>query len=54
MFVNTQLKGQSNGGDFEESINPVKYDPMNTQVHGGVPERELLLITPKKSEFLFI
>ena len=50
MYVNTQLKGQSNGADSQESINPVQYDPMNTQVHGGMPERELLLISPKKSE----
>ena len=51
MFVNAQLKGQSNNGENDQSINPVVYDPMNTQMHGGMPERKLLLVTPKKSKY---
>lgn len=51
MFVNTQLKGKSEGSQGSENVNPVEYDPMNTQFH-GVPERELLLVQPKKSKFI--
>lgn len=49
MFVNAQLKGKSDGSHETQNVNPVEYDPMNTSFH-GVPERELLLVTPNKSE----
>ena len=45
MYVNTQLKGKT--AAFEaDSVNPVKYDPMNTQPHRGM-ERNLLLVPSK-------
>ena len=51
LYVNTQLKGQSNSNSLE-AVNPVRYDPMNTDIH-GLPERELMLIPSKKSIFIF-